>query len=53
MTIRVPDTKAQAERLARADIPYTATAEGLLCISPETAFGLAIFFEDGKTAQGR
>lgn len=49
MTIRVPDAKAQAERLMRADIPYAATDAGL-CILPETAFGLAIFFEDGNAA---
>lgn len=49
MTIRVPDTKAQAERLARADVPCTVTEEGL-CIAPEAAFGLAIFFEDGGSA---
>jgi catechol 2,3-dioxygenase-like lactoylglutathione lyase family enzyme len=49
MTIRVPDAKAQAERLTRAGIPYVAMSAGL-CISPETAFGLAICFEDGNAA---
>lgn len=49
MTIRVPDAKAQAERLARADIPFAATDAGL-CIPPEAAFGLAICFEDDRAA---
>jgi hypothetical protein len=49
MTIRVPDTKRQAERLMRAGIPFDATDTGL-CITPETAFGLALFFEDGHAA---
>lgn len=47
MTIRVPDAKAQAERLARAGIPFAATDAGL-CIPPEAASGLAICFEDGN-----
>lgn len=49
MTIRVPDVKAQAEHLMQVGIPFTATGAGL-CISPETAFGLAICFEDGSAA---
>lgn len=49
MTIRVPDAKAQAERLARAGIPFIA-ADKSLCIAPETAFGLALFFEQGNAA---
>ena len=49
VTIRVPDAKAQAERLARSGIHFAATRAGL-GIPPETAFGPAIFFEDGNAA---
>lgn len=49
MTIRVPDAKAQAERLMRAGILYAAAGSGL-CVPPEAAFGLSIIFEDGSAA---
>lgn len=49
MTIRVPDAKVQAARLAQAGIAFDARDTGP-CIAPETAFGLAICFEDDDVA---
>lgn len=44
IAVRIPDPAAQAERLARAAIPFALTDKGPR-IPPEAAFGLTILFE--------